>query len=366
MNLNEQLDFLARHRAHGSPIVLATVFETAGSTYSKAGARMLVDGDGLFRGMLSGGCLEGDLAMRARVAIESGSVQYASYDLGADNDELWGMGVGCDGVMRVMLQPATAAEDYAPAAFILELQGGRDPVTVLTCIESTNTLIPAGSVVAHAGSILRATRAGGPLAELFDAEPVRAWPLPGTGQSFTVEQDGERMLVLADSIPPVPRVLVLGAGPDAVPLVRFATNLGWRCTVCDHRPAYIEGNDFTVADERHCGPAEDLARRLDLDQFDMAVIMSHHLASDRAYLRLLAESGIPYIGLLGPPGRRERLLGDMAGLRERLAERLHGPAGLDLGGRGPSAIALSIVAEMQAHLAGIYATGDAVRGESAG
>jgi len=152
----------------------------------------------------------------------------------------------------------------------------------------------------------------------------------------------------------VPRVLVLGAGPDAVPLLRFAANLGWRCTVCDHRPAYVEGNDFASAVLRQCGPAEELARRLDLGQFDMAVIMSHHLASDRAYLRQVAESGIAYIGLLGPPGRRERLLADMPALREGLARRLHGPAGLDLGGRGPSAIALSIVAEMQLHLSGVY------------
>ncbi len=358
MNLNEQLDFLERHRARGTPIALATVFETAGSTYSKAGARMLIDGEGLFRGMLSGGCLEGDLAMRARVAIESGSVQYASYDLGADNDELWGMGVGCDGVMRVMLQPARAAEDYAPASFILDLQGGRDPVSVLTCIESTSTAVPAGSVVARAGKRLQATREAGPLAELFDTEPLRAWPRPGTGHSFSVASGGERMLVLADSVPPVPRVLVLGAGPDAVPLVRFAANLGWRCTVCDHRPAYVEGNDFSAADERYCAPAEELARRLVLGQFDMAVIMSHHLASDRAYLRQLAKAAIPYIGLLGPPGRRERLLADLGELREGLDRRLHGPAGLDLGGRGPSPIALSIIAEMQLHLAGVYADGE--------
>ncbi len=366
LNLNEQLDFLERHRAQGSPVVLATVYETGGSTYSKAGARMLLDGEGRFRGMLSGGCLEGDLAMRARVALESASVQYASYDLAAIDDELWGMGVGCDGVMRVMLQPVSAAEDYAPASFILELQCGRDPVTVLTCIESTISSIPAGSAVACAGTTLRATRTGSSLAKLFETELQNAWPPPGTGRSFRIESGGERMLVLADSIPPVPRVIVMGAGPDAIPLVRFAANLGWRCTVCDHRPAYVEGNDFASAAARHCVPAEALARGIDLSQFDMAVIMSHHLASDRAYLRQVAESGIPYIGLLGPPGRRERLLADMPGLRTGLAPRLHGPAGLDLGGRGPSAIALSIVAEMQLHLAGKYANSDGVRSSKAG
>lgn len=354
MNYREQLEFLERHRASEEPLVLATVFETAGSTYSKAGARMLIDGEGRFRGMLSGGCLEGDLAMRARVAIESRAVQYADYDLGAANDELWGMGVGCDGVMRVMLQPLFAAENYEPASSILKLQGGREPVAVLTCIKSTDAAIPAGSVVAGAGSTRQTGPRAGAFAEAFADDALWAAPRPGSSRILETATPGGHVRVLADCIPPAPRVLILGAGPDAVPLLRFAVNLGWRCTVSDHRPAYIEGNDFTAAEERHCAAAEELARRLRLDQFDMAVVMSHHLASDRAYLRQLAASRVEYIGLLGPPGRRDRLLGEIEGSGETLGARLHGPAGLDLGGRGPSAIALSIVAEMQLHLASRY------------
>jgi xanthine dehydrogenase accessory factor len=354
MNYREQLEFLDRHRAGAEPLVLATVFETEGSTYSKAGARMLVDGEGRFRGMLSGGCLEGDLAMRARIAIESGTVQYADYDLGADNDELWGMGVGCDGIMRIMLQPLYANENYEPASFLLEMQAGRDPVAVLTCIESTDAAIPAGSVIAGAGSARRGTPRAGVFAENFANEMGETAPGPGSSRIIETATAGGRVRVLADSIPPVPRILVLGAGPDAVPLVRFAANLGWRCTVSDHRPAYVDGNDFAAAEARHCMPAEELAQRLRLDQFDMAVVMSHHLASDRAYLRQLAGSDLAYIGLLGPPGRRDRLLGAIEGSGETLAPRLHGPAGLDLGGRGPSAIALSIVAEMQLQLARRY------------
>jgi xanthine/CO dehydrogenase XdhC/CoxF family maturation factor len=355
MNYREQLEFLERHRNGEEPLVLATVFETAGSTYSKAGARMLVDGEGRFRGMLSGGCLEGDLAMRARVAIESGAVQYADYDLGDANDELWGMGVGCDGVMRIMLQPLYARENYEPASFLLAMQGGRDPVAVLTCIESTDAAIPAGSVVAVAGSARSTGPRAGAFAEALKDEIRAAAPSPGSSRIVETATTGGRVRVLADSIPPVPRILVLGAGPDAVPLVRLAAHLGWRCTVSDHRPAYVDGNDFAAAEARYCLPAGELAQRVGLDQFDMAIVMSHHLASDRAYLRQLAASGLAYIGLLGPPGRRDRLLEEIDGSAETLRPRVHGPAGLDLGGRGPSAIALSIVAEMQLHLASRYA-----------
>jgi xanthine dehydrogenase accessory factor len=119
----------------------------------------------------------------------------------------------------------------------------------------------------------------------------------------------------------------------------------------------VDGNDFAAAEARHCIPAEELAQRLGLEGFDMAIVMSHHLASDRTYLRQLAPSDLAYIGLLGPPGRRNRLLGEIEGSAATLRPRLHGPAGLDLGGRGPSAIALSIVAEMQLHLARQYGQG---------
>jgi xanthine dehydrogenase accessory factor len=101
-------------RAQEQPLVLASVFETAGSTYSKAGARMLINSEGDFQGMLSGGCLEGDLAERARQVIDSGDAQMVTYDLGLNDEVLWGLGVGCDGLMKIFLQPLLAGNAYAP------------------------------------------------------------------------------------------------------------------------------------------------------------------------------------------------------------------------------------------------------------
>lgn len=151
-------------------------------------------------------------------------------------------------------------------------------------------------------------------------------------------------------MPPL-RLLVLGAGLDAEPVVRMAGELGWRVTVCDHRPAYLESGDFSAAEQVLCQPAAELAATVELAGFDAAVIMSHHLASDRAYLAQLAETDLPYIGLLGPAARRERLLGDLGARATRLAGRVFGPAGLDLGGRGPAPIALAIIAQVQKEVA---------------
>jgi xanthine/CO dehydrogenase XdhC/CoxF family maturation factor len=139
---------------------------------------------------------------------------------------------------------------------------------------------------------------------------------------------------------------------DAEPLVRIAGEMGWRCAVVDHRDAFVERGDFAGAGEVLCRPADSLAEELDLSRFDAAIVMSHHLASDRSYLRQLAATDIAYIGLLGPVNRRSRLLADLGDDAVDLQARLHGPAGLDIGGRGPAAIALSIIAEVQSVLAG--------------
>lgn len=291
------LQFYESRRDRAEPLVLVTVCETEGSTYSKAGAQMLVDQNGVFRGMLSGGCLEGDLAIRAQQVLESGMPQSVTYDLGADDDELFGMGVGCDGLMRVLLQPLLPQDDYTPFVHIADILRGDSPAEVTI-------------------------------------------PLAG-------EPAGELVVV----VEPPPSILVLGAGLDAEPLVRFAAELGWRCTVFDHRQAYVDNGEFSAAEQTLCAPADELGKRLDLSRFKLSVVMSHHLASDRSYLKQLAETDIAYIGLLGPRARRDRLLSELGDVASKLDHRLYGPAGLDIGARGPAPIALSIIAQMQQLLA---------------
>jgi xanthine/CO dehydrogenase XdhC/CoxF family maturation factor len=162
--------------------------------------------------------------------------------------------------------------------------------------------------------------------------------------------DGGEATILFSILQPPPRILVLGAGLDAEPVVRLASELGWRVTVQDHRPAYVESGDFATAEQVHCEPVAEVSKAIDLQQFAAAIVMSHHLASDRMYLKQLAATEIGYIGLLGPRDRRRRLLEDLGEVAARLDSRLHGPAGLDIGGRGPASIALSIVAEIHQEL----------------
>ncbi|MBT8090370.1 MAG: XdhC family protein [Gammaproteobacteria bacterium] len=342
MNL---LKFFTQRASGGQSLVLATVFETIGSTYSKAGGQMIIDGDGNFCGMLSGGCLEGDLVERARHVIKSGVAETASYDLSAD-DELWGLGVGCDGTMRVLLQPLSPENEYQPFAAIADVLSGDEPATLAIVIRAESTSIKAGaSMLLQDGRELGFGISDAVLRSIAKSVDKKR---PATMREADTPEGA--CVVLYACIEPPPALLILGAGLDSEPVVRIASELGWRCTVIDHRPAYVDSRCYADSTRALCCPVDELAQQVRLEHFDLAIVMSHHLASDRAYLRQLAASDIAYIGLLGPAGRRERLMNEINDAADALQGRLHGPAGIDLGGRGPGPIALSIVAEMQQFL----------------
>lgn len=351
MTVKALREAFATWREQRAPLVLATVFDTAGSTYSKAGARMLITGDGRFQGMLSGGCLEGDLALRAEAVLASGEPQRVTYDLGQNDEELWGLGVGCDGLMRVFLQPLRPEQDYQPFTAMAAVFAGDEPGAAATVLHSAHPAIEPGATCVsegnrrHAFGVPAASESA--LAPGLEAARARLQP-----RAETVDAGGHALEVLFAPLVPPPWILVLGAGLDAEPVVRLASELGWRVTVQDHRPAYIENGNFSAAEEVLCEPADALAERLGWERYRAAIVMSHHLDTDRKYLAQLAATGIPYIGLLGPRDRRRRLLDELgSGSARSLEPRLHGPAGLDIGADGPASIALSILAEMHAELA---------------
>jgi xanthine dehydrogenase accessory factor len=285
-------EFFRSHSDSGQSLALITVLHTEGSTYSKAGSQMLVNEGGDFQGMLSGGCLEGDLAERSKAIIASGIAQTVTYDLRAD-DEIFGFGVGCEGALNIYIQPLSAAAAYEPFS-----------------------------------SLIR-TLENAPVAEMKLSET-----------------DAE--LGIARIRAPI-RLLVLGAGQDAEPLVTFGVTLGWEVFVSDHRPAAAARLTDSGAASIQCVPADELAAHIDLGRFDAVIVMSHNLNVDTTYLRALADTTIDFIGLLGPPHRRDKIFRELGGDANNLSDRIRGPVGRQIGGRGPAAIALEIAAELQAH-----------------
>ena len=332
-------------RAAGEPLVLATVYETAGSTYSKAGHRILLAANGDYRGLVSGGCLEGDLAERARGVIAAGRAAAVTYDLRDSADDLWGLGVGCNGLLRVFLQPLLPANGYEPFAAIAERLAATRTAGLATVIESDRPDLKAGATAVVAETTERVFGAdAGAAAALRSA----ARSSMQSGAARLAAEQGCR--ILCAPLYPIPRLLVLGGGLDAIPLVGMADELGWFVTIADHRPGYLARGGFERAERVVLVEPGKLAAALRLGDFDAIVVMSHHLATDRKYLAELAAVDARYLGVLGPRARRDRLLAELADAAPQLEQRLKGPVGLDIGADSPESIALSILAELQSTL----------------
>ena len=345
MSSKALLQRFAAWRSTQQTLALATVIETAGSTYSKAGHRILISESGDYQGLVSGGCLEGDLAAHARQVMSTGIATCITYDMRDEADELFGLGVGCNGLLRILLQCLSPVDDYQPFTAISEVLLGTEAGLCGLLVDCPADPALAGKSLVLAAGRLHHTGLSPALSAAISSLAATLKPAAGLHR-FT--QEGQMLQALVAPLYPVPRLLVLGAGLDAIPQVTLADTLGWRVSVADHRPAYLARDGFGAAEYTLCAPAAELAQRLPLATFSAVVVMSHHLATDRVYLQQLCASTIPYIGLLGPQARRDRLLQDLGAAAISLRGRLHGPAGLDIGADSPESIALSILAQIQA------------------
>ena len=298
--------------------VLATLVTVEGSSYRRPGARMLMaDGPGRI-GSISGGCLEEDLVERSRRVSATGRAEVVTYDTLAENDLIWGVGLGCHGVVRILLERVPARPDWA-AALAENFCAGR-PTVLAVVWESP----------------------GGPIGTTLLGAP--------TNRSNAAQG------VYRDRIEPPTSLTIFGAGDDAQPLARLAGDLGWRVTVADPRPAMPTEARFPGVSGLVLGPADELVARAAPSPGSLAVVMTHHYRHDRPILRHLLPLPLAYLGLLGPRVRAERILADIAGegiaVTPDMRMRLRAPVGLDLGADSPEEVALSIAAEMMAVRAG--------------
>lgn len=296
--------------APAQPAALATLVGVEGSSYRRPGARLLLLADGTRLGSISGGCLEDDIVLRAQRVLATGRPETAVYDTTEENDVVWGTGTGCQGVVRIFLEPIPTARPPWIEALAGNLRARRDT----TLVVNHDAASPGGTQLTGDG------------------------PVPAGAKMF------------CEIINAPPAVFIFGAGDDAQPLVRLAKETGWHVTVADSRPAYATTARFPSADAVRAAPAAQLAAALPLDERSFVVVMTHRYADDRLLLHALLPRPLAYLGLLGPRKRTDRLLAELprAGLvpDDAMRARLHAPVGLDLDGHTPEEVALSILAEM--------------------
>lgn len=321
------LDRYRSERARGTRVLhLATLVHTSGSTYRRPGARTLFVGEGETLetvGLVSGGCIEPDLALRR--TYSGPRAELHRYDLGAGDDDLLAFGTGCKGTLEIVLERC-------------ELSSGTHALAEL---ERAYSSANAPGFCVHE---LSGERLG---ERVFFA---REEALREVGSAGLASVRGRRVFV--EALPVQRRVVFVGATPDVIPLLRLSGTLGWERTVVDHRSGWLARLPFELVEHRRApSPGETLADVTAALEADAAVIMTHHLEADFDALRglLRAPRAPSYVGLLGPSARREELLA-LLSHEERVRLSVFGPAGLDLGGDGPEAVALSIISEIHATL----------------
>jgi len=347
LGLTALLEFYRTHRADET-LVLGTVVATEGSTYRKPGAMMLIAADSSYRGLISGGCLEADLAAQAREVFADGQTRKVCYDMSESDDFAWGLGLGCDGIIHLMLQRLDRNTGFGFLETLDQAWQARSNGLLSLVIASSDPGHSAGDFALNCGNpfitgdsrLMNNTQTHeGALFSGGHDMSRRYWQ-----ESFTSDS-GKVDLLLIPIMPP-PIILICGAGHDAVPVARLATEMGWNCLIVDHRSGFARVDRFPDSCEVHVLQPAELSQNIPLDQVDAAVLMTHHLGHDRAYLTQVVAAAVSYIGLLGPRARRDRLLSEIG------ASDVHvfGPAGLDIGAEMPESIALAIIAEIHAFL----------------
>ncbi len=301
---------------NGVPSTLALVVETSGSTYVRRGAIALFAADSLQVGWLSGGCLEAEIARRAHHAAANATIEWMEIDTRDDEDLFAGSAVGCRGRLRIVLLP------------LLAMPGWRD---------LTNAWISG------AGPLEISVAASGALGGRI-ANQESAWNLPSHFAGWQDDDSGTTSWLI--ELPAPASVLIFGAGPEAALLVPLLRALGWMTTMVESRPRWQA--NAGCADHRMDKRPQAAMMMIRSNSFDAALVMQHNFELDREALEALTTASIRFVGLLGPMRRRDDLFKLLsADSREALQSRLHAPVGLDFGGHGPEAIALSIAAQLQ-------------------
>jgi xanthine dehydrogenase accessory factor len=324
--------------------VLATVTAVEGSAYRRPGAKMLLDPEGGGAGSITAGCLEDEVRALAADVLEAGTPRVETWDLTGE-DDVWGLGVGCNGVITVLLEPL--ADSYRP---VVDARRAGDPIGVATVVGGDGPGALGDRAYYRPGEGFEGEIGDAVLADLEGT--AEALVENGGGETVTVDADGGSVEVFVEGVRPPPELVVFGSGHDVGPVVELAKLVDFRVTVVPFRGGHADSGRFPGADEVVSTSPRDVADVGEWDEDSYAVIMSHNFLDDRIALEELLETPVPYIGLMGPKKRFEEMREDFAEEDRTFTgaelDRIYTPIGLSLGGDSPYQIAYSIVGEVMA------------------
>ncbi|MFH4968877.1 XdhC family protein [Gaetbulibacter sp. M240] len=299
----------------GKASVLASVVDLDGSSYRRPGVRMLILETGEMVGAVSGGCVEKDILLQAESVFETGEAKLMTYD--------GRYRLGCEGVLYILIEKYAPEEGFV-ATFSKSIDE-RDTFEVKSNYNKNEGVYPGlGSSV-----------------KLGDK-----WFLISNPKK---EDNQTKLLTFKQSMPPCFKIVIIGAEHDAVQLCKLAAYTGWEVSVIAGVSEAKTINDFPGAKTLLAVMPEDLPTD-GIDQETAVVLMTHNFANDLRYLVALKDTKPGYIGLLGPSKRRDDLLSQFmeycTDVDIEFTDRIHGPAGINIGSETPQEIAISIVSEI--------------------
>ena len=339
----------------GKQTALATVVHVEGSSYRRPGARMLIEDDGQLTGAISGGCLEGDALRKALLVITEKRSRLVTYDTMDDDDAKFGVGLGCNGIIQVLIEPIDIANPNNPIQYLRTINEKRQKAVLITLFSLQDKKDP------QYGTCLLLKEDGN---VIYNTPVLKDVLIADANDAMTTQlssfknyiSDNHNLTAFIEMIKPPVSVVIVGAGNDVVPLVEMADILGWETTVVDGRANYAKKERFVSACQVLVSKPEQVLDQIAIDENTVFLLMTHNYNYDMAMLKQLLQKNISYIGMLGPKKKRERILNELKdeGLTfsQQQLSVLHSPVGLDIGAETSEEIALSILAEIKALFAG--------------
>ncbi len=334
---------------------LATVVHLEGSSYRRPGARMLITEDGQLTGAISGGCLEGDALRKALLVMTEKRTMLVTYDTMDEDDAKFGVGLGCNGIIQVLIEPIDPANPDNPIQFLKAIIAKRQKAVIATLFSLQD------KKNSQSGTCLLLTEDG----NIKDTAPALNKILVQDAKDVFTKQTSSfknyipgtnSITAFIEFIKPAVSLVTIGAGNDVIPLVAMADILGWETTVIDGRPSYAKKERFVSSCQVLVSKPENVIDQIALDDLTVFVLMTHNYNYDMAMLHLLLKKNVSYVGMLGPKKKLDRIIGELeeqgTHFTTDVLASVHSPVGLDIGAETSEEIALSILSEIKAVLSG--------------
>ena len=341
----------------GKQTALATVVHVQGSSYRRPGARMLITVDGQLTGAISGGCLEGDALRKALLVMTRQQPMLVTYDTTDEDDAKLGVGLGCEGIIHIVIEPILPEQPGNPIQLLKTISAQRQhaALVMLFSLNDRREVQPGTCLLQLPGETVTGRITNDALQKALTADAKTAF-INQVSATKTYVSEGKQFTAFIELIKPAVSVVIIGAGNDAMPVAQMAHMLGWQVTVADGRPAQATAARFPTANQVLVTKPDQVIEQVTIDAQTVFVLMTHNYNYDLKVFRQLIKRNVTYIGMLGPRKKLVRMLDELKAegivpTPEQLAF-VYGPVGLNIGAENAEEIALSIIAEIKAVIAG--------------